>query len=221
MNKLISIIIPVRNGENYLEEALLGIKKQNMETEIIVVDDFSNDNTVKIAEKFGCKIISHKKCLGQVAGKNSGLKVANGDFIMFHDHDDIMTEGALQRLYDELLNTPDISAVMAKVQDFISDDCTDKNTPVKKEPYFGLFTGAMLIRKNVFYKTGPFEEGINTGEIISFTDKMQKLGLITKKIDFISTKRRVHNANYGKTNRGKEFKDYAAILRTKIKNTRP
>ena len=83
MNDLISVIIPVKNGENYIKEAIKGVLSQNMNVEIIIVDDCSTDDTVKIAENYNCVIISHKYPKGQVAGKNSGLEVAKGKYILF------------------------------------------------------------------------------------------------------------------------------------------
>ena len=219
MNKLISVIIPVKNGAKYLKEAIDSIKNQNMNTEIIVVDDCSSDDTVQIAQKLGCKIIRHEVTKGQVIGKNNGLKEAKGEYVLFLDHDDIMTEGALKRLYDEF--EPDTMAVEAKVQDFYSPELTqnEKSTlKIKAEPYFGLFTGAILIKKEVFDKIGLFNENIQAGEIIEWHSKMTQNGAKIKKIDFVSSKRRVHLNNYGRTHQNIEFKDYAALLRAKLKN---
>ena len=218
MNDLISVIIPVKNGQNYIKETIENIKKQDMNVEIIVVDDCSTDNTVEIAQSYGCKIVKHEVSKGQVAGKNSGLKIAQGKYILFHDHDDIMQDGALKRLYDEF--EPDIMAVEAKVQDWYSSDLSEEErakTPIKQEPYWGLFTGAILIRKETFYNIGFFNEAVHTGEIIEWQSKMDSNGFKIKKIDFVSTQRRVHTTNFGKTNQKTEFKNYAAILRAKLK----
>lgn len=218
MNDLISVIIPVKNGSKYIEQAIKGIQKQDMNVEIIAVDDCSTDNTVEIAQNFGCKIIKHETSKGQVAGKNSGLKIAKGKYILFHDHDDIMNDGALKILYNEF--EPDVMAVEAKVQDFYSPDLSQDErakTPIKKEAYYGLFTGAILIKKEVFDKIGYFNESVHTGEIIEWQSKMDSNNFKIKKIDFISTMRRVHSSNFGKTNQKTEFKNYAAILRAKLK----
>ena len=219
MNDLISVIIPVKNGSNYIKEALEGIMKQQMNVEIIVVDDCSTDNTVKIAQSYGCKIVKHETQKGQVAGKNSGLKIATGKYILFHDHDDIMQEGALKRLYDEF--EPDTMAVEAKVQDWYSPDLPEEEktkTSIKQEPYWGLFTGAILIRKEVFDKIGYFNDSVQSGEIIEWQSKMVTNGYKIKKIDLVSTMRRIHSTNFGKTNQKTEFKNYAAILRAKLRH---
>lgn len=219
MKSLISIIIPCKNGEKYIEETILAIKKQNMNTEIIVIDDGSIDNTANIAEILGSKVIQHETSNGPVVAKNSGLRAANGDFIMFHDADDVMNDNVLSILYKELESNSDISAVMAKVKDFFSLDLSEEEkqkTKIKSEPYYGLFTGAVLIRKTVFDKIGPFNESVTAGEILDWQSKMENNNLKIKKLDVVSTNRRIHSSNFGKTHQKTEFKDYATLLRAKL-----
>lgn len=214
---LISIIMPVKNGENYLAEALECIKKQNMHVEIIVINDGSTDKTLEIAKKYACKIVNHEKCLGQVIGKNSGLKVASGEYIMFHDHDDFLKDDALKTMMNEFENDHDLMVVNAKVKDFISPDAKIKTQPIKQDAYYGCLGGSMLIKKAVFDKIGLFDETIKAGEIIALTAKFEKNNIKVKKIDFVSSNRRIHDTNYGKMNKKNEFKDYASLLRGKIK----
>jgi len=218
MNNLISVIIPVKNGASYISEAIRGIVAQGMNCEIIVVDDASTDNTADIATSLGCKVIKHTANKGQVAGKNTGLKQAAGKYIMFHDHDDIMQQGSLRRLYDFLEQNPETYMVMGKVKDFISPDSSGNSSMAKPDAYWGLFTGAVLMKKELFDKVGLFDNSINTGEIIELQQKMQAAGLKTEKLDFISCMRRIHDNNYGRTAQKKEYSDYAAILRKRLLN---
>lgn len=223
MQDLISVIMPVKNGEKYISEALENIRKQDMNVEIIVVDDGSDDRTSEIAKNYNCTVIRNDISKGQVVAKNQGLKAAHGKYIMFHDHDDIMRENALKTLYNELQTDNSLSAAQAKVKDFYSPDMEEKEkqkTFIKQDAYHGLFTGAILMRKKIFDIIGLFPEKFNTGEIIEWQTKMDSNNLQIKKLDFISTNRRLHSSNYGKTNRQKEFVDYAAILRARLKNKR-
>ena len=211
---LISVIIPVKNGTNYLKEAVKGIRKQNINSEIIVVDDFSDDNTIQLAQSLGCKVIKHEKTKGQIAGKNTGLKEAKGKYIMFHDHDDILTFNALKTMYAEFEKDNTLEVVITKIKDFLSPDSEPQ--PIKPEAYYGALGGSMLIKKSVFDKIGYFDENLTAGEVISLTSKFEEYNIKTKKIDFVSSNRRIHNTNYGKTNKKQEFKDYASILRAKL-----
>ena len=123
-------------------------------------------------------------------------------------------------MYEELETNSSIFAVMAKVKDFISPDIPEEEkqkTIVKQNAYYGLFTGAILIRKEVFNKIGLFNESIQAGEIIEWKNKMDNFGLKIKKLELVSTQRRLHSSNFGKTKQKVEFKDYAALLRAKMK----
>ena len=219
MSKLISIIIPAKNAQKYLKEAISGILKQQMNTQIIVINDGSTDETPQIAKEMGCLVITHPQSKGQVAAKNTGLKHAEGEYVMFHDADDVLNDSVLKKMYDILENDSSISAVMGKVQDFISPDTTDNTSQIKKEPYYGLFTGAVLIRRSVFDQIGPFDESVHTGEIIEWKNKMDANHLAIQKMDLVTTNRRIHDHNFGKTNRLTEFKNYAQILRQRLKKT--
>jgi glycosyltransferase involved in cell wall biosynthesis len=217
----VSVIIPCRNGMNYLLEAVAGIQRQNIPFEIIVVDDGSTDDTAHIAENAGCRVIRHGTTRGQVAGKNTGIRAANGNYLMFHDHDDMLQAGALPTLYNILIADNNLWLVMAKVLDFFSPELSEVKqqeiaVTIRKEPYYGLFTGAVLMRKALFDRVGLFDENLNTGEIISLLATMDKLHLQYKKIDFVACNRRIHATNYGRTDVDKEYKDYSTVLRARL-----
>ena len=183
--------------------------------EILVVDDGSEDGTAALAREEGCRVLVHPRTSGPVVAKNTGLAAATGDYVMFMDSDDRMRKGVLPLLCRELEADPAVSAVQAKVQDFLSPDCP-AGPQIRPEPYYGLFTGAVLIRRDVFDEIGPFPASLQAGEMIDWSGRMERKGLIIKKIDLISTDRRIHGSNFGRTHRDVEFKDYAALLRARI-----
>lgn len=217
MSPLVSVIMPVRDGSNYIREALESLLNQDCNLEIIVVDDGSLDNTAEIAGEYGCVVISHEESKGPVVAKNTGLTVAKGDYILFMDHDDKMRDGALKALVKAFDEAPDAYAVQAMVQDFMSPDCEGAGLSIRHDPYYGLFTGAILIRRKAFDIIGPFPTDHSAGEIIDWSDRMREHGLEVKKIDLVSTDRRVHQSNFGRTRRAEEMKNYAAILRARLK----
>ena len=216
MNNLISVIIPAYNGAKYIAETIEGIQSQNMNTEIIIVDDCSPDNSSEIAEKLGCKVIKQATNTGQVIAKNTGIREAKGQYIVFNDQDDIMRKDTLKTLLFELENAPEASAVMGKSLDFVSADATSSKNLGRKEAVWGMFSGATIFRKSMFDIIGLFDENvrINTGETIIIQNKMQEHNLIMKKIDFIATNRRIHDNNFGVTNQKKGYKDYSTVLRS-------
>lgn len=219
INTLVSVIIPCRNGSDYLPEAVAGVLKQEIPVEIIVVDDGSTDATALVAKGLGCdvKSIPHS---GLSAARNAGLARANGSYILFHDHDDVLEEGALIRLFEELDSAPELGLVMGKAKDFISTDLCPEDAKAlcpRPSPYYGLLSGAVLIRKTVFNFVNGFTEDLATGQTIDFLIRAEQAGVKDKKIDFIAVSRRLHNNNMGRTMQKQEYKDYASILREKLR----
>lgn len=102
---LLSIIVPVYNVEDYIEKCLSSIFISNLsfeKYEVIVVNDGTQDNSMKFVERFhdrfsNIKIINQKnKGLGEA--RNTGLQVANGEFVWFIDSDDWLPERAIERV---------------------------------------------------------------------------------------------------------------------------
>lgn len=97
---LVSFIVTSYNYENYVIKMLESIKNQTYEnTEIIVVDDKSSDNSVEKIKEFAIhnsnlplKLIEHSENRGQMAAMQTGLSYANGQFICFVDSDDILVK---------------------------------------------------------------------------------------------------------------------------------
>ena len=96
---ILSIIIPTYNEEEYLPVLLESIKQQDFsDYEIIVADADSKDNTIKIAEEYGC--IAAEGGMPAV-GRNNGAKVAKGDYLLRLDSDLKLTEDYLAKVIYE------------------------------------------------------------------------------------------------------------------------
>jgi len=91
----VSIIIPTYNSGGTLVECLQSICSQSYPFfEVIVVDNFSNDNTLKIAESFGAKMV-RKKC-NPASARNIGLAMSTGEYILFLDSDQILSSTLIE-----------------------------------------------------------------------------------------------------------------------------
>lgn len=215
---LISIVIPSYNGEKYIKETIESIQKQKIDYEIIVIDDISTDSTADIAKSMGCRVIVNAEHKGQMAGKNIGIKESKGDYWLTIDQDDLLIDNALQMLFDEMQKDADTKIVMAKLQNFCSPDTPEQTKFVNPKPFYGILTGSTLFKKEVFDIVGFFREDTITGDVIDLTERLQKCGIAIKKADFITCHRRIHKANYSITNQVDGYKNYATILRDKLKN---
>lgn len=93
--KVITIIVPIYNVENYLADCLNSIVNQSYSNvEVILVDDKSKDNSLVIArdyaEKYNFILIEKPENEGLSEARNSAMKVMKGDFVMFLDSDDVL-----------------------------------------------------------------------------------------------------------------------------------
>lgn len=217
---LVSIIIPVKNGRRYLPEALAGIRRQCVnDLEIIAVDDASDDGTGEFAKAQGCVVVGNGISLGPVKSRNAGLKAATGKFILFQDHDDVMLEGALKRLIDELIADSSIMAVRGQTRDFISPEigeCEAAKINCRQKPYFGVVAGTTLMRREVWDVLGGFDESVRAGETLDWTQKMESHGFKIKSLEFVAVARRLHLNNFSRTNKSDQFADYAKLLRRRL-----
>ena len=104
---LVSIIIPIYNVENYIEECLESVFQQTYpHIEVILVNDCTPDNAMKIAnsiinkykDKFPTTIVNHEQNKGLSEARNSGMKIAKGEYIYFIDSDDAIMHDTIESL---------------------------------------------------------------------------------------------------------------------------
>lgn len=107
---LISIIVPVYQGERYIANCLQSIQKQSYsKIEIIVVNDGSTDSTqIIIQEKASLDdriVLVNQENAGVSEARNTGIKVASGEYIMFVDSDDEIENELCTKLMDAMHET--------------------------------------------------------------------------------------------------------------------
>ena len=104
-NPKISIISPIYNRKKYIDSFLKNIQNQKFQDiEIILVDDCSNDNTIKIIEDYQKRekriiLIKNKKNRGTFVARNIGILLAKGKYIIASDVDDLINKNILQICY--------------------------------------------------------------------------------------------------------------------------
>lgn len=101
----ISVIIPVFNTENYIEECLDSVLSQSLaEIEVLIMDDGSTDNSNKILSDFAKQDLRIKlfkqNNSGQSVARNVLIEKATGEYIYFMDSDDILRRDALESCYN-------------------------------------------------------------------------------------------------------------------------
>lgn len=125
-SKKISVIIPVYNVENYLEQCLNSVINQTFkDLEIICVNDNSTDKSLEILKKYAkmdkrINIISTLN-YGLGAARNYGLKQATGDYIFFLDSDDWIRDDALELLYNKISDL-DLEILFYQLINYMDED---------------------------------------------------------------------------------------------------
>lgn len=103
--KLLSIVIPIYNSKEYIENLLQKFMKQDLEkVEIILIDDGSKDNSLKICKEYEKKsdsiVVIHQVNQGASAARNKGIELAGGKYIAFVDSDDSISSDYIQNVCD-------------------------------------------------------------------------------------------------------------------------
>lgn len=123
----VSVIVPVHNGERFIEQSLRSIATQGTSvSEVIVLDDASSDGSIAIVEAFAqesavpIRVISTEG-FGQSAARNAGARIASGDYLAFLDQDDVWLDGHIASLSEFLDGSPSTSMVYTDVNTIDAD----------------------------------------------------------------------------------------------------
>ena len=127
---LISVIIPVYNAEKTIRKCVESIQIQDIkEIEIILVNDGSTDESLKIcreleAEDTRIKVLTGKN-QGVSSARNKGIKEARGEYLAFIDADDLIDQQMFQSLYDQMKKNPDI--IVFDYYEWKGNECKEKH----------------------------------------------------------------------------------------------
>lgn len=116
---MISVIIPVYNRENTIKRAIMSVLNQSFrDIELIVIDDGSTDNSANVIKAIKDERLKYvyQSNKGACVARNHGIDIAKGDYIAFHDSDDIWLPDKLKIQYEALLvNKADV--IFCKMSD--------------------------------------------------------------------------------------------------------
>jgi glycosyltransferase involved in cell wall biosynthesis len=232
---LVSIIIPVYNGSNYIREAIDSAIAQTYENvEIIVVNDGSKDNgaTEKICLSYGDRIrYIYKENGGVSTALNLGIKKMKGEWFSWLSHDDKYEINKIEKQIELLHKLNDnVNVLLCEYKHIDSNGC-DLNLTSQKKRFtscgiytaevvldnllmFGAFNGcALLIKKEVFEKSGLFNEKLRYSQDALLWYKICLNGFDFAYGDDICVCNRVHNNQLTQTGRSILLKDSIEIAK--------
>jgi glycosyltransferase involved in cell wall biosynthesis len=221
---LVSVIIPVYNGERYLVEAIESVLGQTYQPlDVIVVDDGSTDGSVGIAHGFGSSVrYCFQANAGLGAARNHGVRVARGSFFAFLDADDVWLEDKLARQMEAFNRDSGLDMAFGYVRQFVSPDVNQLSQTTLRldaEVLSGYFAGTMLIKVSAFFRVGLFETKWKVGEFIDWFSRAMEHGLKSVLLPEVVMKRRIHATNMGIRYRDHQA-DYVRILKAALDRRR-
>jgi glycosyltransferase involved in cell wall biosynthesis len=197
-NPKISVIIPVYNGEIFLEDTIKSVLNQNYDNwECIVVDDGSIDGSAAIAKKYEQIIYLYQEHKNVAAARNLGIQKASGEYLAFLDADDIWDTHKLETQINYMEESPEIDYSITKHSLFLTEGLKDIPQWVRtnhlQEETIAYIPSSLIVRKSAFEMVGYFDESYKISDdsdwFLRARDAGIKLGIIDKNLLY----KRVHS----------------------------
>lgn len=200
---LVSVIMPVKNGENHIAEAIKSVQDQQLhDIELIIINDASTDQTLQIVEAsrdhldFSIRLL-HAEGIGPAGARNRGLDIAQGEYITFLDHDDLWPQGRLQRHVEFLKENPELGGVIGLVdtqgpsEERLRQAYVTPETTVRFKPNMG----ACTFTKSALAIAGTFDAELLYGEDTDFIMKTLDHGIKALYLEEVALIYRLHDSN--------------------------
>lgn len=208
---LVSIIIPIYNGEKFIREAIESVINQSYHNwELIVVDDGSTDSSKDIVRQYitdrRVRLIEHECNKGIPKTKNTGIKLARGDYIAFLDQDDIWFSTKLEIQVNYLRNCQEDVGMICTGMVFTDEKLKpqrifrgfkdDNQKELIKSIYLqpDNSTSIMMVKKRCFSVLGFFDESFHGWDDFEMWMRIATQYKI-KYIKEVMVKKRVHAEN--------------------------
>lgn len=178
----VSVIIPTYNRGHYIGQAIDSVLAQTfVDFECIVIDDGSTDNTGEVVARYGSRVryLQQAHSGRPAVARNTGLRVARGEYIAFLDSDDIWLPDKLARQISVLEMHHQVGLVFHNAY-LLKDDQSDgeelylqgKTLPAVARLFAELYQGSLIltptamVRRSCFDRVGFFDESLLTAEDI-------------------------------------------------------
>jgi hypothetical protein len=195
---LVSVVIPVYNGERFLRDAVECVLAQRYPSvEIIIVDDGSTDDTARVARTLPCDVRYFcQENSGPATARNRGIRDTAGELIAFLDVDDLWPENTLAMLVNEMVCHPELQVVHGYAQVMEQDPVTGayeyRGNP---RDSFPSYIGAGLYRKQVFADVGLFDSTLLFGEDADWFNRAAERKIPVRRLDAVTLHVRRHGRN--------------------------
>lgn len=189
----VSVIMPIYNGERYVQEALESVFAQTFsDYDVLCVDDGSTDRSIQLLERYRSRLtVITQANVGQSAARNQGVHASTGRYLAFLDQDDRWYPHKLAQQVDLLEARKDVVMVYCNSDRMDSEGrilqvgATKAEQPSAKASLLGRLIGeglvlpsSMLIRRDVFERVGGFDPQLRGFEDFDLCARLTKQGEI-------------------------------------------
>jgi len=196
MNKKveISVVIPVKDVDKYLNQAISSVLNQESVDCSVVVVDAGSKNLIKISEPFDndsrVSLIRSETPLTAGGARNLGLMHCRTEILAFLDADDLWPLDR-SKLMLEKFEDSSVQVVVGLVQNFGSE-ATNHTFIINQNKKMALLAGGILIKKEILNRIGLFDASLQSGEFIDWFQRIKLAGVKCGYIDHIVLERRIH-----------------------------
>ena len=215
---LVAVIVPVRDCERYVNEAVDSLLAQTAPPrEIVVIDDGSSDGTPDALARYGDPVrVVRQEPVGQFAAINHGIEVSTAPVLAFLDADDLYPPDSLAVRLARLLADDAPEAVFGRIIQFVSPELgPEASTRFRfdpEPPHAELFQ-AQLIRRAAFERVGPLRTDWATSANLEWTSRARGAGLRSVIVPDVVARRRLHGKNVGITRAAQKNLDLLRMVR--------
>ncbi|MDX1479804.1 MAG: glycosyltransferase family A protein [Saprospiraceae bacterium] len=218
----VSVVIPVYNLAAYLEDCVRSVLEQtHRAVEVLIVDNGSTDDSVKIAERLAAQEpatikLLHQPKPGAPAARNLGLGRATGSWIQFLDGDDLLLP---EKIAHQLTFVTDEVAVVAGPVLEREEDGSETVRPLDPTTHEGLFygggrlgfTSSNLWSKRALEEIGGWNEALRSSQEYDLMFRLYERGYQIRRSSEPLTIRRVHAGQISQTPYGPRLYNYLKL----------
>ncbi|HEX6644676.1 MAG TPA: glycosyltransferase family A protein [Gemmatimonadales bacterium] len=216
---LVSVVIPVFNGERFIAAAVESVLAQpHRPLEVIVVDDGSTDGTPRVLESFGASVRRIRQAnAGPAAARNAGLALCEGDFIAFNDADDLWVGEKLDVQLTFLAQRPDLDFCVGHVLNFwvpeLAEEAERFRDHRRAQPIPGWTTATLLARRRAFDVVGPMNPDLGHGDAADWYLRAREAGMRGELLPDVLVRRRIHQQNRSRVTATQSRDEFLALLK--------
>jgi glycosyltransferase involved in cell wall biosynthesis len=200
---LVSVIVPVKDEERHLEQALRSVVEQSYtRIEPIVVDGRSADRSREIALSFAGVLCLTQSGTGLSGAWNQGIEACRGELVAFLDGDDHWLPGKLRAQVDLLTERPELAGTVGKAR-FSLADGSHGPPGLRREILNGEhpapMPGTLLVRRRVFEEVGLFDPDYLVAMDVDWFARVKDAGLELAPLPMVMLEKRFHDDNLSHT----------------------